>query len=583
MTVPAADPSELDGELLYNHDDGFEGGFCWQFAGSAPPYYGCFGEAFDLGPGMVEAGAFWLTQIGYFAGGSMDCYIWQGGVTKDPSAVLCVLPGIVPESIPFWPSCERSDVEIDCWVDGEFTIGWWADNSDQACQWYACADYNGSGGDPWTCIAPGIGYPTGWEDPSIVWGTTNSMGIGVWWSEGCLVHPDGSGDYPTIQAALDAVADETYITLARGTYQGEGNRDVDFRGKSVTVRSRSGNPENTIIDCEGSAADPHRGFLFHAGEDSSSVLRGIQIVNGHAPGPDRRGGGIRCAQSSPAIIGCLLAGNSAAYGGGLSCFMSSPRIDHCTIIHNHAEHGAAIDCELASPVIRNCTLSGNQAGLGMGAAGGIECWDYSTPEIYGTIIAFSVEGQAMQCWSSSTAELSCCDLYGNEGGDWVGPIGDQLFVRQNRMLDPCFCDMALGDYHLWNYSPCHQEGCGIIGAWPVGCWETQEIAEEREGRAARGSHGGLSVSVTPNPLTRGTTISWSAPAGGAIATAVIIHDAAGRRVRTLRPVVATASRTGSAIWDGRLTDGSPAASGAYWYRVMADEREPAAGRVLVVR
>ncbi len=30
-------------------------------------------------------------------------------------------------------------------------------------------DEDGPGGCPWTCIAPDIGYPTGWAHPNIVW------------------------------------------------------------------------------------------------------------------------------------------------------------------------------------------------------------------------------------------------------------------------------------------------------------------------------------------------------------------------------------------------------------------------------
>jgi hypothetical protein len=42
------------------------------------------------------------------------------------------------------------------------------------------------------------------------------------------VYPDGSGDLPTIQAALNASPRGTIIELADGTYAGEGNRDLDF-------------------------------------------------------------------------------------------------------------------------------------------------------------------------------------------------------------------------------------------------------------------------------------------------------------------------------------------------------------------
>jgi len=62
------------------------------------------------------------------------------------------------------------------------------------------------------------------------------------WSDTCLVRPDGSGDFATIQAALDAARDGDVIELADGTFTGEGNRDVHFLGKAVTVRSQSADP-----------------------------------------------------------------------------------------------------------------------------------------------------------------------------------------------------------------------------------------------------------------------------------------------------------------------------------------------------
>ena len=44
---------------------------------------------------------------------------------------------------------------------------------------------------------------------------------------------DGSGDYPTIQAAIDDSNDSDVIILAPGTYTGAGNRDIDFKGKPL--------------------------------------------------------------------------------------------------------------------------------------------------------------------------------------------------------------------------------------------------------------------------------------------------------------------------------------------------------------
>ena len=37
------------GVLVHNHDGSFESGCMWQYGGTMPPYYGAFGEGYDLG------------------------------------------------------------------------------------------------------------------------------------------------------------------------------------------------------------------------------------------------------------------------------------------------------------------------------------------------------------------------------------------------------------------------------------------------------------------------------------------------------------------------------------------------------
>ncbi len=38
------------------------------------------------------------------------------------------------------------------------------------------------------------------------------------------------GDYPTIQAGIDAAVNGDEVVVADGIYTGEGNRDIDFGG-----------------------------------------------------------------------------------------------------------------------------------------------------------------------------------------------------------------------------------------------------------------------------------------------------------------------------------------------------------------
>ncbi len=164
--------------------------------------------------------------------------------------------------------------------------------------------------------------------------------------------------YATIQAAIDAASDGDMVLVADGTWQGPGNRDLDFLGKRIIVKSENG-PDDCIIDCELSA----RGFYFHNGEDLDSVVNGFSIINGYKAGED--GGGIYCTSSSPTIKDCLIKNNTAGQyrkGGGVYCFDSHINITHCTVTENSAHsngYGGGIYSEYSSPLISSTAISRN--------------------------------------------------------------------------------------------------------------------------------------------------------------------------------------------------------------------------------
>lgn len=81
-----------------------------------------------------------------------------------------------------------------------------------------------------------------------------------------LVRPDGSGDAPTIAAAIDSVnSGDDVIELADGTYTGDGNRDLTNMEKTIVIRSANGDPAACIIDCQGSETDLHEFIAFWGG------------------------------------------------------------------------------------------------------------------------------------------------------------------------------------------------------------------------------------------------------------------------------------------------------------------------------
>lgn len=197
-----------------------------------------------------------------------------------------------------------------------------------------------------------------------------------------VVNPTGTGDdFPTIQAAIASasVLPGDTITLKDGTYTGPGNRDIDFMGKDVVVRSQNMNPLNCIIDCQGTASIQHRGFLLHQGETAAAWIQAIKIVNGHtsyAPG-----GGIYINGASPIVDNCIIQSCFAegSDGGGIYCGgTSAPVFQNCKVLNNGcggipAGHGGGIHVAPgASGAISGCTVTGNLATdmQGYTAAGG---------------------------------------------------------------------------------------------------------------------------------------------------------------------------------------------------------------------
>jgi hypothetical protein len=190
LLAASAMPSSADcpdGELYVHHDFSFEWApehtYCWQFGGVQAPYYGAFGEAYDLGSGTVACGSYWVCTMGYYVDTRYDVYVWDGGVSNEPCGVLAVVPNVIPPDHRYCPDdFGQNDYYIGIDVSGDFTVGMWMDWTHHVCNYMIGADRDGPGGHPWTCIAPGLEWPSGWQDPSIVWGPTQSMGIGVYFT-----------------------------------------------------------------------------------------------------------------------------------------------------------------------------------------------------------------------------------------------------------------------------------------------------------------------------------------------------------------------------------------------------------------
>ncbi|MFH1011656.1 MAG: right-handed parallel beta-helix repeat-containing protein, partial [bacterium] len=278
-----------------------------------------------------------------------------------------------------------------------------------------------------------------------------------------VVRPDGTGDFPTIQEAINAVADGDTIELTNGTFAGVGNRDIDYLGKVIVVRSQSGSPDSCIIDCNIDG----RGFHFHSGEAAGSTLEGIKVTHGNA----EYGGGICCENASPMIVSCSISDNgiwgegsggggvyctnnssptfvnctidlnsvpATSGGGGIYCEGSIASFTNCVILHNGAGDGGGVFCLDSSPTFSNCVISGNVALY----AGGVSCDNssaiFTDCTISGnTADAIAGDGGGVACLGPAAPIFTNCVLVGNSSSGWLGNGGGLSCVSCSVTLTNC--------------------------------------------------------------------------------------------------------------------------------------------------
>ncbi|HUT28484.1 MAG TPA: PQQ-binding-like beta-propeller repeat protein [Sedimentisphaerales bacterium] len=258
---------------------------------------------------------------------------------------------------------------------------------------------------------------------------------------------DGSGGFPTIQAAIDAAFHGDQVIVGPGTYMGQGNTNILFLGKAITVRSVD--PQDactvaaTVIDCNLTSS----GFHFDYGEGPDSVLDGFTITSAEGFGigcwegspiirncviRDCLNGGIGLGTSSALISDCIITGNGTpesewSYGGGISCGeydyygYCDATVSNCIISYNSAWTGGGISClvdvEIPMSVkISDCTFIGNYAARDAGAIEG--CAGPITDCTFIGNVAGDDGGALRYC----SGPIRGCTFTGNEAADRGGAV-----------------------------------------------------------------------------------------------------------------------------------------------------------------
>jgi hypothetical protein len=356
----------------------------------------------------------------------------------------------------------------------------------------------------------------------LIVGLSNSTSARTWY-----VKVDGSGDAPTIQAAIDSASAGDDVVVAAGRYtwtnQGtSGDYGIILFARDVTdidLLSESG-PQATILDAEG------MGRVMYFEAYTTNLVEGFTITGGDAPlFGNYAGGGMALHLNYTTFRNCIISGNNADQGGGAWVGgVCTTQFEDCVFKWNNAQFGAGVFLVNSSELVYfdNCTFFSNAATNKGGAVGaynhwfgfqnctfylnsainkggglycenidgsslanctfamntsplgsGIHLFANSTLYANNLIVSYGSLGPGISSEISSSLYIGCSNIFGNSGGDALPPGSTG---SANFFLNPEFCG-SVGShyYHLQADSPCapgnhpDETPCGVIGAHPVSC------------------------------------------------------------------------------------------------------------------
>ncbi len=235
----------------------------------------------------------------------------------------------------------------------------------------------------------------------------------------------GAGIYADEHSELDLTNCRLESNIA--TYTGGG---IAFLGKRVNIS------ESHFLD---NMAISGGGLLIQ--NALSAHISNSHIIENIA---GNSGGGILLMETDCFINGTIFSGNVGGLGGGgLAAFTSNPKLSRCTFYDNNSEKkGCAVACADSEVEINDSQLTFHPGPI--------------------------------MCAAGSTPLLSGCNIFGNTGGDWSGPLENQAYKRYNISAPPLYCGAESGDFHLSsssaslpNNNPAGNKN--IIGAYGIGC------------------------------------------------------------------------------------------------------------------
>jgi hypothetical protein len=186
-------------------------------------------------------------------------------------------------------------------------------------------------------------------------------------------------DYLTIQEAIDAAVNGDTILVADGTWTGVGNKNLDFLGKMLTLRSASGDRDLCIVDCEDdgrlATIDPEDTVTFESMTvRNGSATIGAAVLFNFGSGATfddcifescdaaSNGGAMLTSGGSVSITGCELRGNTAGgFGGAIIAVNTELTLTDTVFDQNSADSDGGVRLQGGEATVTRCIFTGNAA------------------------------------------------------------------------------------------------------------------------------------------------------------------------------------------------------------------------------
>jgi hypothetical protein len=226
-------------------------------------------------------------------------------------------------------------------------------------------------------------------------------------------HNDNSYHVLMCKDVNNAILDGFTITA------GNANGSVFPHDVGAGMRNESSSPR--LVNCMFAANSAGGvGGGMHNNENSKPMLTDCIFSRNTA---DNYGGGMSNWSSAPEMINCTFTGNQAGNsGGGMDNYKSAPRLTDCTFTNNSVTGAGSgmLNSENSNPILTNCLFSRNSAG---NYGGGMSNWS-SAPEMVNCTFTNNLAGKGgggIDNYDNSNPTVTNCVLWGN-----IAPSNPQI-------------------------------------------------------------------------------------------------------------------------------------------------------------